>query len=118
MSMNAEKDITNRILVGHTSLGVGDDEPRVFGVYQLPSELPQNDKKREVCIDHIRHNVASELMSDFDMAGVHYPEADEPQAIITQLSCKGTSCILKKCGLKVEQFDSNGIKIGEMKANS
>jgi hypothetical protein len=54
-------------------------------------------------------------MSDFDLGGVYFPEKDEPQEIITQLSCKGVSCILKKCGLIVEQYDTNGRKLGEMK---
>ena len=56
-------------------------------------------------------------MGDFNLSGVNFPEITEPQEITTQLSCKGVGCILKKCGLKVEQFDSAGKKIGEMKAN-
>jgi hypothetical protein len=56
-------------------------------------------------------------MSDFDMHGVKYPEVDEPQEITTQLSCKGLSCILKKCGLRIQQFDANGAEIGGMKVS-
>jgi hypothetical protein len=115
--MNMEKDISSRILMGRSSLQSGDNEPQVFDVYQLPPDLPENVKKREVCIDHISAGVASELMGDFDLGGVRFPEVSEPQEITTQLSCKGVGCILKKCGLKVGQFDSTGKKIGEMKAH-
>lgn len=48
------------------------------------------------------------------IGGVRFPEVDEPQEVTTQLSCKGVSCILKKCGLTVEQYDSEGQRIGEM----
>lgn len=114
--MSAEKDISERILMGESSLQSGDDESQVFDIYQLVPDLPVSDKKREVCFEHIRQGIAQELMSDFDIGGVHFPERDQPQEITTQLSCKGVSCILKKCGLMVEQFDSNGKKLGEMKA--
>jgi hypothetical protein len=115
--MSIEKDISSRILMGQSSLQSGDDEPQVFDVYQLVPDLPKNDKKREICFDHIREGVASELMGDFDLGGVYFPEITKPQEITTQLSCKGVGCILKKCGLKVEQFDSTGKKIREMKAS-
>lgn len=116
--MTTEKDISHRILMGKTRLQSGDDEPQVFDVYQLLPDLPQNETKRGICLDHLRAGVASELMGDFDLAGVQFPERTEPQEITTQLSCKGVSCILKRCGLKVEQFDSTGKIIGEMKVSS
>lgn len=115
--MSIEKDISGRILIGQSILQSGDDDPQVFDVYQLVPDLPKNDKKREICINHIREGAASELMEDFDLGGVHFPEITEPQEITTQLSCKGVGCILKKCGLKIEQFDSTGKQIGEMKAS-
>lgn len=113
--MNSEKNMSSRALIGHSSLQLGDDEPQVFAVYQLRPELPEQDKKRQVCFEHIRQGLAAQLMHNFDMVGAHFPEKDEPQEMTTQLSCKGVSCILKKCGLKIEQFDPTGEKIGEMK---
>jgi len=113
--MSTEKDISSRILMGQSYLRSGDEDPQVFDVYQLAPELPESAKKREICFDHLRQGTASELMGDFDLGGVHFPERDEPQEITTQLSCKGVSCILKKCGLIVEQFEANGKKIGEMR---
>lgn len=113
--MTGEKDISDRILVGRSSLQVGDDEPQIFETYQLPPEFPENEKKREVCFDHIREGAASELMGDFDLGGMHFPERDEPQEITTQLSCKGASCILKKCGLTIAQYDTNGVEVSRMK---
>ncbi|MDB5162573.1 MAG: hypothetical protein JWN28_180 [Candidatus Saccharibacteria bacterium] len=113
--MKLEKDITDRMLMGQSSLQSGDEEPQVFDVYQLVPDLPNSTKKREVCFDHIEQGAATELMGDFDLGGVHFPERDEPQEIITQLSCKGVSCVLKKCGLTVEQFDTNGSKQGKMR---
>ena len=115
--MSIEKDISSRIPMGQLSLQSGDNDSQIIDVYQLAPDLPKNDKKREICFDHIREGVASELMGDFNLSGVNFPEITEPQEITTQLSCKGVGCILKKCGLKVEQFDSAGKKIGEMKAN-
>ncbi len=113
--MTTEKDISARVFAGQSSLQSGDDAPQVFDMYQLAPELPASQSKREVCYDHIQQGIAAELIGDFDMGGMHFPEADEPQEITTQLSCKGVSCVLKKCGLRIEQFDSNGKKIGEMK---
>lgn len=115
--MGIEKDISSRILIGQSNLQSGDNGPQVFDIYQLTPDLPKNAKKREICFDHIREGVAPELMEDFHLGGVHFPEITEPQEITTQLSCKGIGCILKKCGLKVEQFNSTGKKIGEMKAS-
>jgi hypothetical protein len=105
---------SDRILMGQSSLRTGNDAPRVFDVYQLPPDLPVNDRKLETCLEHIRSGLAIELMGDFQLGGVHFPEADVPQEITTQLSCRGVSCILKKCGLKIEQFDHEGKKIGEL----
>jgi hypothetical protein len=113
--MSLEKDISARILMGQSRLQSGDSDPQVFDVYQLPPDLPDSAKNRDVCFEHLQQGAASELMSDFDLVGVYFPEKDEPQEIITQLSCKGVSCILKKCGLIVEQYDTNGRKLGEMK---
>jgi hypothetical protein len=114
--MNIEKNLSERILVGQSSLQSGDDTPQTFDEYQLPPELPKRESKRAICIDHIQSGVAQELITDFQLGGVHFPERDEPQEITTQFSCKGTRCILKRCGLKIEQFDSTGKKIGKMKA--
>lgn len=115
--MSAEKDISSRILTGHSSLQSGNAEPQFFDVYQLPPDLPVSDKKREVCFDHIREGVAQELMGDFQLGGMHFPDTEQPQDITTQLSCKGVSCILKKCGLSIEQFDNSGKKVSEMKVS-
>jgi hypothetical protein len=113
--MSIEKDISARILMGQSSLQSGDEDPRIFDVYQLVPDLPVSMREREVCLDHFSHGAATELMGEFDLGGVRFPEKDEPQEITTQLSCKGVGCILKKCGLMVEQFDANGKKIGDMK---
>ncbi len=113
--MSADKDISSRILVGQSTLQSGDNAQQVFDVYQLIPDLPTSAKKLEVCIEHIQDGAASELMSDFDLAGVHFPERDEPQEITTQLSCKGVSCVLRQCGLTIKQYDANGVEIGEMK---
>lgn len=110
-----EKDISKRILVGQSTIQSGNQEPQTLDVYRLIPDLPAAAKKRNICFDHIAEGAAEELMNDFDLGGVRFPEVDEPQEITTQLSCKGVSCILKKCGLTVEQYDSEGQKIGEMK---
>ena len=113
--MRIEKDISGRILIGQSSLRTGDDEPQIFDIYELEPELPANPKKRQVCFEHIRQGAAYELMGDFELGGAQFPERGEPQEMTTQLSCKGASCILKKCGLIVEQFDATGKKLGNMK---
>ena len=115
--MSPDKNISSRILMGQWSLQSGDQEPQVFDVYQLAPDLPSADKKRKTCIEHLQQGAAAELIADFDLGGVRFPNKDEPQEITTQLSCKGVSCILKNCGLTIEQFDSNGRKIGEMKVS-
>jgi len=114
--MSTEKDISSRILMGQSTLQSGNEAPQVFDVYQLIPDLPDATNKREVCFDHINQGAAADLMGDFDLAGVHFPEKNEPQEITTQLSCQGVSCVLKKCGLIVEQYDSTGKKIGDMRA--
>lgn len=113
--MSIEKDISSRILMGRSSLQLGNEEPRFIDEYQLAPDLPDSDKKRQVCIDHFRQGAASELVGDFDLGGVQFPEKDMSQEITTQLSCKGASCVLKKCGLTIAQYDADGAKLGEMR---
>lgn len=113
--MKSGKDLSERTLVGTSTLTSGDEAPQSFDEYYLPLDLPSTEKKLEICKQHIREGRASELMEDFVMGGVHFPERDEPQEITTQLSCKGASCILKKCGLTVTQYDSNGEVLSKMK---
>lgn len=112
--MKPEKDISTRELVGTSTLQVGDAEPRHFDVYYMPPDLPSNPRKRELCFEHIRDQAANDLMLDFELGGMHFPTETEAQEITTQLSCKGASCILKKCGLKIEQFNSKGEVVAEM----
>lgn len=115
--MHSEKDISGLILTGQLSSQSDDDDQQVINVYELTADLPKDDKKREICLKHLHEGRDSELMIDFIVGGVHYPEATEPQEITTQLSCKGVGCILKKCGLKLEQFESTGKKIEVIKAS-
>lgn len=114
--MNFEKYISSRVFVGQSNMQVGDTAPQVVDHYRLPIDLPNNPRKRQICVDHIRSGAASALMRDFIMSGVHFSESTEPQEITTQLSCEGVGCIIKRCGLKIEQFDSEGQTIREMKA--
>lgn len=72
-----EKDISGRIAVGQSTLQVGDNEPKVITMYELPLELPTRAKKRETCIEHFKQGVAIDLMDDFNMVGVHFPEQDK-----------------------------------------
>lgn len=116
--MKPRKDISERILVGTSTLQSGDNEPQTFKVSTLAPDLPTDSKKKEVCLEHLRNGAASELMEDFDLGGVHFPKLDEPQEITTQLSCTGVGCILKKCGLQITQYNSDGEEIGSMKASS
>ena len=112
--MNGEKDVSQRMFVGRSSLQVGDELPRTFNHFDLPLELPKRERKREICFDHFRDGAASELMNDFNLGGMHFPEKNEPADIITQMSCKGVGCILKKCGLTITQYDVNGKVVSEM----
>ncbi len=116
MNMTKNKDISNRIQTGESTLSIGNAQAQVFSEYMLAPDLPQSIKKRQVCISHINDGAASELASDFEMGGVRFPERDEPQEITTQFSCKGVSCILRKCGLQITQYDSNGAEVGKMGA--
>jgi hypothetical protein len=106
--MSINKDISNRMLIGQSRLQSGDDEPQIFDVYQLVPDLPNATNKRDVCFEHIRDSVAQDLVGDFYLEGVHFPERGEPQEITTQLSCKGASCVMKICGLTITQYDTDG----------
>lgn len=112
--MSTEKDILDRVLVGQSSLQVGGDAPRIFERYMIGPDLPVDSEKRSMCDEHIREGAASELIGDFEMWGVHFPERDEPQEITTRLSCRGVDCIFRQCGLKIEQLDSAGNTLSEM----
>lgn len=99
--------------IGHLSpdaepIGIMKLNGNPIELYEENGDLPDSPKKREVCRSHHAEGRVDEMMNDFIPAGAHFPESNEPQVIRTQFSCKGVSCILKKCGLTLTQYDAEG----------
>lgn len=86
------------------------DQP--IEVYQSAPNFPDDEKKSAICNEHLHSGSGSDMMDDFWMVGAHFPEDGEEQAIRTQFSCKGVSCILKKCGLTLKQYNEQGDVLG------
>lgn len=93
---------THEIHMGTMSLN---DQP--IEVFQATPDFPDNEKKADVCYDHLSA-LGPDMVDDFWMMGAHFPEEGEEQVVRMQFSCKGVSCILKKCGLKLRQYDEHG----------
>lgn len=109
--------MSERVLIGVSTIQLGNNEPQEIREYELPPSFPERKKKYDLCMRHIKDDgIGAELMGDYQLAGEMYPSESEPQEITTRISSKGASCIFKKCGLMIEQFDADGKKINEMKA--
>lgn len=114
--MTRKKDLSEREHVGTSFTQAGDDEPRAIDVYYLPPSFPVNKKLREICSKHLSEGRASELVGDFDLGAVVFPDASEVQEMTTQISCRGVSCILKKCGLTITQFSPDGDTLSQTRS--
>ncbi len=107
--------MSKRAPTGGSIFEHGSNESRTFNEYMLGPDLPHDKDKRAKCIEHIEGGAAAKLASDFQKhGGLHYPEANEPQEITTRFTCRGLSCVFRDCGLKIVQYDSNGIEISRM----
>ncbi|GEM_PF-4135108 len=74
-------------------------------------DLPKDDRKRVVCLQHLVDGAFSEVTGDFQMHGAKFPEDSDPDPVIRfQHVCNGRK-LLGGCGLKIVQFDSQGAEV-------
>lgn len=80
-------------------------------VYAEPNELPCGPERRAICERHLETGLQGEMMSDFWLAGCDFDKALEEGIVRVQFSCAGLSRVMKKCGLTLTQYDSEGNKL-------
>lgn len=80
-------------------------------MYDEGFDLPDSDKKRRTCIEHLANGALSELRSDFILGGCVFPAEGDDQLIRMRVECPGKRALSNACRLAMVQYDTEGNEI-------